>query len=106
LSGLVVIELDTPHREQQGEPTASGLPTPFPRGAQGMAYVMASVRGETRLVATARQGTRNDTLNRAAFGLGQLSPDCSHLWPSSPLASAAERPGLPEDEARRTIRSG
>ncbi len=71
---------------------------------------MAALRGETRLVATARPGTRNDTLNRAAFNLGRAcrhAADCSRRWPSSStLASAAERAGLPEDESLRTIRSG
>ena len=46
---------------------------------------MAALREETRLVATARPGTRNDTLNRAAFSLGQLVASaycpggCRHL---------------------------
>ena len=69
---------------------------------------MAALRDETRLVAAARPGTRNDTLNRAAFSLGQLV--AAGLLPPlavvSALASAAERAGLPADEARRTIRSG
>ena len=78
------------------------------RSAAGTAYAMAALREETRLVATARPGTRNDTLNRAAFSLGQLA--AGGLLPAlavvSALASAAERAGLPADEARRTIRSG
>jgi Bifunctional DNA primase/polymerase, N-terminal len=81
---------------------------PIPRGAQGSAYAMAALRAEARLVATARPGTRNDTLNRAAFSLGQLA--AAGLLPPlaviSALASAAERAGLPEDEVRRTVRSG
>jgi hypothetical protein len=82
---------------------------PFPRGgAQGAAYAMAALRDETRMVTAARPGTRNDTLNRAAFSLGQLVT--AGLLPPlavvSALASAAERAGLPADEARRTIRSG
>jgi hypothetical protein len=86
---------------------AAGQPTP--RGdVQGTAYAMAALRDETRLVATARPGSRNDTLNRAAFNLGQLV--AAGLLPSvaviSTLASAAERAGLPTDETRRTIRSG
>jgi len=69
---------------------------------------MAALRDEARLVAAARPGTRNDTLNRAVFSLGQLA--AAGLLPPlavvSALASSAERAGLPEDEARRTIRSG
>jgi len=87
---------------------ASGGPIPVLRGAQGTAYAMAALRDEARLVATARPGTRNDTLNRAAFSLGQLV--AAGLLPppdvATALADAAERAGLPAGEARRTIRSG
>ena len=69
---------------------------------------MAALRQETCLVAMARPGTRNDTLNRAAFNLGQLV--AAGLLPplavTTALASAAEHAGLPAQEARRTIRSG
>jgi hypothetical protein len=87
----------------------AGASLPVPRGsARGTAYAMAALRDETRLVAAARPGTRNDTLNRAAFSLGQLV--AAGLLPplavASTLADAAERAGLPPDEARRTIRSG
>lgn len=87
---------------------ASRLPAPGPHGALGTAYAMAALREETRRVATAQQGMRNDTLNRAAFNLGQLA--AAGLLPplavASALAGAGERAGLPADEARRTIRSG
>ncbi len=76
--------------------------------AWGTAYALAALREEARRVATARPGTRNDTLNRAAFSLGQLAP--AGLLPPAAviaaLASAAREAGLPEGEARRTIRSG
>ncbi|HUN31802.1 MAG TPA: bifunctional DNA primase/polymerase [Trebonia sp.] len=87
-----------------GPPTA---PFPLP-GAQGRAYALAALREETRRVAAAQPGTRNDTLNRAAFSLGQLV--AARLLPPLPvmtaLADAAACSGLSEDEARRTIRSG
>jgi hypothetical protein len=83
-------------------------PLPLLERAQGRAYALAAFRQETRRVAEARVGTRNDTLNRAAFSLGQLV--AAGLIPPLPvmtgLADAAARAGLPEDEARRTIRSG
>ena len=86
---------------------AAGLPVPR-GGVRGTAYATAALRDETRTVAAARPGTRNDTLNRAAFSLGQLV--AAGLLPplavASALADAAERAGLPADEARRTIRSG
>jgi hypothetical protein len=69
---------------------------------------MAALRAETSRVAAARPGTRNDTLNRAAFSLGQLVT--AGLLPPIPvitgLISAAMRAGLSEDEAARTVRSG
>jgi hypothetical protein len=83
-------------------------PLPALDRAQGRAYALAAFREETRRVAEARVGTRNDTLNRAAFSLGQLV--AAGLIPPLPvmtgLAGAAARAGLPADEARRTIRSG
>jgi hypothetical protein len=76
--------------------------------APGSAYAIAALREESRLVATARPGTRNDTLNRAAFSLGQLV--AAGLLPplaaTTALVSAAEHAGLPAEEAQRTIRSG
>jgi Bifunctional DNA primase/polymerase, N-terminal len=71
-------------------------------------YAQTALRKETERVATARPGTRNDTLNRAAFSLGQLV--AANLLPAGAviieLADAAERCGLPVDEAHRTIHSG
>jgi hypothetical protein len=69
---------------------------------------MAALRAETFRVAAAQPGTRNDTLNRAAFSLGQLV--AAGLLPPIPvitgLIGAAVHAGLPEDEASRTVRSG
>jgi hypothetical protein len=88
-------------------PSPQAAPLPLP-GAQGRAYALAALREETRRVAAAQPGTRNDTLNRAAFSLGQLV--AAGLLPPLPvmtsLADAAACSGLPADEARRTIRSG
>jgi hypothetical protein len=87
---------------------AAPLPPFAPGSQQGTAYAMAALRDETRRVAAARPGTRNTTLNRAAFSLGQLV--AAGLLPPlavvTSLASAAGHAGLPEDEALRTIRSG
>jgi hypothetical protein len=93
--------------------TPLALTVPAPRlpladRAQGRAYAMAALRAETSRVAAAPPGTRNDTLNRAAFSLGQLV--AAGLLPPVPvitgLISAAMHAGLPEDEAVRTVRSG
>src|SRR5215472_4160033 len=89
-------------------PPHSAAPAALPDGAQGRAYALAALREETGRVAAARPGTRNDTLNRAAFCLGQLV--AARLLPPLPvmtaLADAAACAGLPDDEAWRTIRSG
>ena len=86
------------------------IPAPrLPAGdrVQGRAYAIAALRTETDRVAAARPGTRNDTLNRAAFCLGQLV--AAGLIPPIPvitsLIDAARYAGLPEDEAVRTVRS-
>jgi hypothetical protein len=98
LAGLLE---DTPPPALQRPPPAADSP-------QGTAYAMAALRDETRRVADAQPGTRNTTLNRAAFSLGQLV--AAGLLPPlavvTSLASAAGHAGLPADEALRTIRSG
>jgi hypothetical protein len=88
--------------------TPGGMPFPGSRRPQGAAHAMAALRDEARLVATARPGTRNDTLNRAAFNLGQLvaAEQLPQVAVVTAPASAAGRAGLPPDEAQRTIRSG
>jgi hypothetical protein len=77
-------------------------------------YAQAALAAETLRVRTARPpvggrgGNRNDTLNRAAFNLGQLVGG-GLLDPHTvavELAAAARDVGLPRVEARRTIASG
>jgi hypothetical protein len=96
-------------REPPAGPAGSGnTRPPLTDREQGRAYAMAALRAETERVASARPGTRNDTLNRAAFSLGQLV--AAGLLPPLPvitsLIDAARYAGLPEEEAVRTVRSG
>jgi hypothetical protein len=83
-------------------------PLPVPGKPRAAAYAMAALRDETRRVATAREGTRNNTLNTAAFNLGQLA--AAGLLPAhqarTALTRAAAQAGLPDREARQTIQSG
>lgn len=69
---------------------------------------VAALNYAERRVATARKGTRNDTLNRAAYYMGQLVGgrrlDAGAVVPT--LLRAALASGLTEREALRTIRSG
>jgi hypothetical protein len=71
-------------------------------------YALAALRRESLCVTSAPVGTRNDTLNRAAFSLGQLA--VAGLLPTplvrDTLARAAQQAGLPAREANATIRSG
>ena len=89
-------------------------PPPVPRQVpvtsveRGTAYAMTALRDEARLVATAVDGTRHDTLNRAAFSLGQLvgSGLLPELAVVTSLTDAARQSGLPERDIFRIIRSG
>lgn len=71
------------------------------------AYIEAAILAELNNIASAQPGDRNDTLNVAAFSLGQLV----HLGLDRPaterrLTDAAHRAGLGEGETAATIKSG
>lgn len=85
-----------------------GTVGPSPVGVVADRYVAAAVDAELAQLAAAREGTRNDTLNRAAFNLGQLV-GAGHLDPdrvSAALADIAHQIGLGAVETDRTIASG
>ncbi|SDH19493.1 bifunctional DNA primase/polymerase [Pseudonocardia oroxyli] len=71
-------------------------------------YAAAALRGEIERVLAASRGSRNASLNRAAFALGQLV--AAGLLPDalarSALAEASAAIGLSASEADRTIHSG
>lgn len=71
-------------------------------------YAEVALEAETDRVARAPVGTRNDTLNRAAFALGRLVGagllDAREV--AAELEAAARHAGLGRAETRRTIRSG
>lgn len=74
----------------------------------GEAYAHAALRGELARVLAARPGERNDTLNAAAYALGQLA-GAGLLAPyqvTAALSVAATHIGLSDTEAARTIASG
>lgn len=82
------------HTEQAG---------PVPRR-----YADAAMRGELTRLAAAVEGTRNDTLNRAAFNLGQLVAGglLDRDQVAVRLEQVAGQIGLGQAETRRTIASG
>ncbi|HPD16232.1 MAG TPA: bifunctional DNA primase/polymerase [Planctomycetota bacterium] len=71
-------------------------------------YAETALKLEVRNLRQAPEGTRNDTLNRAAFSLGQLVGggylDRAHV--EAELAATAAITGLGEREAAATIQSG
>ncbi|WP_120275406.1 DUF3631 domain-containing protein [Mycobacterium lehmannii] len=79
-----------------------------PPDARQRAYLKAVLTNSTKEVAEAAEGRRNDTLNRAAFTLGQYVTgaglDCGRA--ETALLEAAERCGLPREEAETTVTSG
>jgi hypothetical protein len=86
------------------------LPSALRSDDRAERYLIAALEGECEAVAEAPEGTRNDTLNRAAFRLGQLSAavpgfaDDAIL--TTALLDAADAAGLGEAEAVATIASG
>lgn len=71
-------------------------------------YVASAVDREIGRVTAADEGTRNGTLNEAAFSLGQFvgAGQATKSEVERRLLMAATRSGLPEREARATIESG
>lgn len=89
--------------------SAGAVPAALPQGiGRRHAYVLRAVQGEVQRVLDAVEGTRNHTLNRAAYSLGQLvgagllDEDAA----TGALLTAAGAAGLPDAEAAATIRSG
>jgi bifunctional DNA primase/polymerase-like protein len=85
--------------------------TPLPDAIAGdrrRRYFAAALRAELGDVAAAAPGTRNDTLNRAAFRLAQLAAAGHGTLDelTGPLLDAALAAGLTEAEALTTIASG
>ncbi|MBE2320384.1 bifunctional DNA primase/polymerase [Solirubrobacter sp. CPCC 204708] len=91
------------------EPARAVLPPAIARSGDRRArYLQAALDGECAAVARAPTGTRNATLNRAAFRLGQLV-GAGLGEPSliaDALGTAARQSGLGPTEADATIASG
>lgn len=86
-------------------PVERGEVIPLRRGDR---YALAAVESELERVLSAHPGTRNDTLNRAAFALGQLvaGGQLDEHAIRSMLIDAGQRIGLPYHEAEGTVSSG
>ena len=96
-------------RSRTPDATVIEVPTrTLPTDSQHQRYVAAALQRELATLAAAVEGSRNDTLNRAAFKLGQLAGaglvDRDHI--AVELEQVAARIGLGPAEIRRTIASG
>ena len=98
--------LETTQQLRQHPKIPAGKPGQ-PEAAQRK-YALAALDREVQAVRAARKGTRNNTLNVAAFALGQLVGAGVLLENAvrAELEDAAHRVGLPENEARAAINSG
>jgi len=84
-------------------------PAPVPLGAsRGTSYAQAALWGECEAIRAAVEGTRNHTLNVAAFRLGSLvavgALDAEEA--AAALYAAGRQAGLGEHETITTVRSG
>jgi hypothetical protein len=88
-------------------PAPRRAPLPQATGDRRQRYFAAALRAELADLANAQPGTRNDTLNRAAFRLAQLAPTTNASLDelADRLLDAALATGLPGPEARATIAS-
>lgn len=89
------------------------LPDPFDpayayQAGRGRGYARTALEAEIERVTSAQNGTRNHTLNRAAFSLGQLvaGGELDEQLVVTELTTAAHLVGLAGHEIERTIRSG
>lgn len=78
------------------------------KGPCGRRYAVRALEREAALLRDARRGTRNDTLNRAAFRMGTLvgGGGLNRRSVEEALLDAAVAVGLGRGEAQATIRSG
>lgn len=90
------------------QPPSRPRTTGGPAAQQQSSYAEAALSSEATAVATAKEGTRNDTLNRAAFNLGQLVANglLTADTVTTELTKSALESGLKPNEISRTIRSG
>jgi putative DNA primase/helicase len=104
MSLLKELEQRRVQQQERGPPTP-----PLPRTQTGTSrYGEAALRYEAKAVREAKEGTRNATLNRAAFCLGQLVVAgvlCREAVEKE-LSEAALSAGLGEREIAGTLRSG
>jgi hypothetical protein len=95
-------------RPSSGEPLPLSTALGPVRTRLSGAYARSALEREAARVASAPVGTRNDTLNRAAYNLGTLVGGglLDRALAETELARAAQAAGLAERETASTLRSG
>jgi hypothetical protein len=90
------------------QPPAPSAPAPIVSQIGGSRYAAKAFQDEIDHLARATEGTRNATLNRCAFALGQLvaGGELDRFTVEQDLLAVALRIGLGEGEAATTIKSG
>lgn len=86
---------------------APAAPQQLVEAAGATSYALTALNKETLLVATALEGTRNDTLNRAGFNLAQLvaGGELPAALAVAELSAAARQAGLDDAEIMQTLGS-
>lgn len=94
--------------EEREGPTAEPSDPKFQQFEEGTPYGQRALESEVGRVALAKEGSRNDTLNRAAYALGQLAAggEVSESLARERLMEVALKIGLEPDETKATIDSG
>lgn len=94
--------------EQPAAAQPATSPLPWEPAAGSTRYAATALAEEAERVRSAVEGTRNHTLNEAAFALGQLIPagQLDEAEVRDTLLAAAATAGLGSTEAARTIVSG
>jgi putative DNA primase/helicase len=102
-----LIDLLATPRTASNPPAVVERPSAECRSGQS-AYTKAALDGEVDRVRHAINGTRNNTLNKSSFALGQFvgSGELNRSEVDNKLLNAALTSGLSESEARATINSG
>jgi hypothetical protein len=92
-------------RDYQGDNTAGAKKSGGHDPARNNSYARAALDRECEAVANASKGSRNDTLNRAAFNLHQLVAggelDADEV--TTCLTAAAEACGLAQDDGEKSV---
>jgi len=107
-SWLLEYVTDTKKNERKGTTTTRTDEKTYQDTTRYDKYVQAALDGERDKVRSAHEGERNDTLNRAAFSIGQLVAGgfLTEENATAELTAAGLETGLATDEVRSTVRSG